>query len=324
LLAESQEVAFAVGGRAGPHNAYKELATVERYDAASGAWRITAPMATAREAFGMCELAGELYVTGGIVAGVLLASVERYNPSLDTWSAAPAMPYPRHGHCACAVGDALYVLGGVEEIKDDDDRTISSVLKFDSQTQTWNEVAPMPAERDAAGACVVGSSIYVFGGRDNVEEATSTTYRYSTETTTWAILAPMPETKCLHSVCVLDGLIYAMGGEDSDEDIVNSVYRFDPGANLWSEVARTVIARTGFATFVLGGSIHAVGGSDGQSRHGSDGVDALTSMERYCVASDSWSEVSDLNTARDAFGAIVVGLEVDFFDSLIAKAKRRK
>jgi N-acetylneuraminic acid mutarotase len=49
------------------------------------------------------------------------------------------------------------------------------VLKFDRRTQTWSEVAPMPAERDFAGACVVGSDIYIFGGHDDDEEATSTT-----------------------------------------------------------------------------------------------------------------------------------------------------
>jgi hypothetical protein len=46
-------------------------------------------------------------------------------------------------------------------------------------------------------------------------------------------------------------------------------------------------------------------------------------MERYSVVLDSWSEVLDgeLSMARDCFGALVVRIEVDFFDSLIAKAK---
>jgi hypothetical protein len=46
-------------------------------------------------------------------------------------------------------------------------------------------------------------------------------------------------------------------------------------------------------------------------------------MERYSVASDSWSEVlgGELSTARAFFGALVMRLEVDLFDSLIDKAK---
>jgi hypothetical protein len=47
-------------------------------------------------------------------------------------------------------------------------------------------------------------------------------------------------------------------------------------------------------------------------------------MERYSVALNSWSEVLDgqLGTARDCFEALVVRLQVNLFDSLIAKAKR--
>jgi N-acetylneuraminic acid mutarotase len=315
LMAEPQEVAFAVGGA----DENTELASMERYDAASGAWREVAAMATRRKQFGMCELNGELYATGGIVAGGLLASVESYDPSLDTWSAAPDLPRPLFCHCACVVGDAMYVLGGIEKIEDKE-HTMNSVLKLDSLTQTWSEVAPMPAERDSTGVCVMSSDIYIFGGGDGGGKATSTTYRYSTDTNTWATLAPMPEDKCYHSVCVLDGLIYVMGGEDSNGVGVNTVHRFDPTANSWSAMAPMSVDRTGLRSFVLDGSIHAIGGLDEENETG------LTSMKRYCVASDSWSEVSggELSEGRNIFGAYVMLLEVNLFDSLTVKAKRAR
>jgi hypothetical protein len=149
---------------------------------------------------------------------------------------------------------------------------------------------------------------------------TSITYRFSTETNEWATLAPMPEAKSRHSVCALDGLIYVMGGVDNDDndddvDPVSSVHRFDPVANLWSAVAPMCIARSTLGSFVLGGNIHAVGGFGGGK--------SLSSMERYSVALDSWAEVlgGELSTARHCFGALVVRLEVDLFDSLIDKAK---
>jgi N-acetylneuraminic acid mutarotase len=140
----------------------------------------------------------------------------------------------------------MNVLGGIAEIEGED-FTVSSVLKFDSQAQTWSEVAPMPAVRDAAGACVVDSAIYIFGGRDGVGEATSPTYRYSTETNTWTTLSPRPEAKCAHGVCVLDGLIYVTGGKGSDESIFSSVHRFDPVASVeraGAHVHRTIRARS--------------------------------------------------------------------------------
>jgi hypothetical protein len=314
LYADPQEAAFVVGG-ANSDNSM--LASMERYDASSGVWREVAPMATARSELGLCKLPdGQLYATGGLTSGdEIVASVERYDLDLDTWSAAPPLPRPRYAHCACAVGDALYVLGGVEEDGDLEEHTVSSVLKFDRRTQTWSEVAPMPEERDNAGACVLGSDIYIIGGRNDDMGKTSTIYRFSTETNEWATLTPMPNAMSGHSVCVVDGLIYVLGGEESNNYSTSSVHRFDLVANMWSTVAPMAVARTKLGSFVLGGNIYVVGGFDGD--------DKLSSMERYSLAPDSWSEVrgGELSTVQSCFGALVVQSEVDLFDSLIAKAK---
>jgi N-acetylneuraminic acid mutarotase len=312
LTVEPQEVAFVVGGSESDD---KALASIVRYDVASNTWSKAAPMAIARSELGLCELDGELYATGGWGAGgASLASVERYDPSLDTWSTAPSMPWVRYSHCACTVGDSMYVLGGYEEIAEEEERNLSTVLKLDSQLQTWIEVAPMPAKHFAAGVCVVGSDIYIFGGLNYDGEATSTSFRYSTETYTWVTLVPMPKAKCGHSVCVLDGLIYVMGGDDTT-GILGSVHRFDPAANSWNAVAPMSVARGAFCAFVLNGSIHVVGGQNSAGR--------VKSMERYCVASDSWANVrgGKIGQKKGAFGATVMRLEVNIFDSLVAKAK---
>jgi N-acetylneuraminic acid mutarotase len=213
------------------------------------------------------------------------------------------------------VGDAVYVLGGVERDEELVEHAVNSVLKFDSRMQTWSEVASMPEEHDNAGACVLGSDIYIFGGRTEDTERTSTTYRFNTEANEWATLAPMPNAISGHGVCVVDGLIYVLGGLDSENGCISSVHRFDPVANVWSAVAPMSAPRVALGSFVLGGVIYVVGGFDGEDR--------LSSMERYSVASDSWSAVDggELGTARSTFEARVVRLEVDLFDSLIAKAK---
>jgi kelch-like protein 17 (actinfilin)/kelch-like protein 20 len=311
---DPQEVAFVVGGS---DEVDSNLASVERYDASSGAWREVAPMATARALYGLCKMSdGEHYATGGVsLNDVTVGIVERYDPCLDTWSAAPPLPRPRSAHCFCAVDDALYVLGGFEEDGEGAEITVSSVLKFNSRTQTWSEVAPMPGERFNAGVCVLGGDVYIFGGKTDDSVPTSTSYRFNTETDEWATLAPMSEVTNYHSVCVLEGLIYVIGGVGSDGNTMSSVHRFDPVANSWSEMTSMFVARAALGSFVLGGNIYAVGGFDGEDR--------LSSTERYSVASDSWSEVDggELRTARSYFGVLVVRSEGDFFDSLSAKAK---
>jgi hypothetical protein len=313
LYADPQEVAFVVGGM----EDMNALSSVGRYDVSSGMWHEAAPMATERVQFGLCKVScGEVYAIGGEnLDDVTLATMERYDPGLDTWSAALPLPRPRYAHCACAVGDALYVLGGIEEGGEGAENTVRSVLKFDSRTQIWSEVAPMTEERFNAGACVLGGDVYIFGGKTDDNVPTSTTYRFNAETNEWAMLAPMSEVIFNHSVSVLDGLIYVIGGRNNDGVPMSLVHRLDPVANLWSAVAPMSVARTDLGSFVLGGCIYAAGGFDGYNK--------LSSMERYSVASDSWSEVVDgeLDSARGYFGAAVVRLEVDLFDSLIAQAK---
>jgi hypothetical protein len=318
LYAKPQEVAFASGGMfTGDGQA---SAGVERYNT-DGTWREVAAMSTAQHSFGLSEFDGELYVTGGSTGlEEIPASVERYDSRLDTWSAAAALPHPRQAHCCCAVGDAMYVMGGGVSFEDEDEeRVVSSVLKFSCRTQSWSEAAPMPMERDDAGATVLGNNIYVLGVSGSDGQATSTSFRFSTETNEWATLAPMPEAKCCHCVCVLASNIYVMGVEVLG-GTSNSVHRFDPVANSWSLVPPMSVERSSFGAFVLGGSIYAVGASD---LHGAR-VGETQSMERYCVASNSWSVVDsagfDEASSIHTLQACAMKVEVDLFDSLIAKA----
>jgi hypothetical protein len=75
------------------------------------------------------------------------------------------------------------------------------------------------------------------------------------------------------------------------------------------------VGRAIFGAFVLGGSVYAVGGDL-----------TPTSMELYCVATNSWSEVSGgkLGEERDDFSVHTIHVDVNFFDNLIAKAERAR
>jgi hypothetical protein len=60
------------------------LSSMERYDAVSGQWSAVAAMGAARGMLGACEVAGELYVSGGWGSGqFFLSSVEKYSLSSD-------------------------------------------------------------------------------------------------------------------------------------------------------------------------------------------------------------------------------------------------
>jgi hypothetical protein len=74
-LVEEQEVCLAIGGEL---NDGKALASVERYDSASGRWCEVAPMSQGRYLVGACVVDGVVYVTGGRDTELhTLASVEQ-------------------------------------------------------------------------------------------------------------------------------------------------------------------------------------------------------------------------------------------------------
>jgi hypothetical protein len=303
---ERSEMAYVMGGIG---DGAIKLSSMERYDASSGQWSAVAAMGTGRCRFGVCVVAGKLYVTGGQGHDVyngrrLLSSVEKYSPSSDSWSAVAPLPLARQSHAAVAVVSAMYVLGGY------DNDMADSVLKFDSTQGTWSQVAPMPEAIYNLAARALGSDIFVFGGYDGDDDQFSV-FRYDTVADAWSTLAPMLYSSSDHSASVLDGLVYIVGfGEGGSE-----VLRFDPASGAWSVLAPTLNNRRCCSTFVLGGCLYAAG------RQGF----GPSSVERYDTAADTWEIVANMLEARKNGSVVTIGFtgpaeEQDLFDSLTAKA----
>jgi hypothetical protein len=158
-------------------------------------------------------------------------------------------------------------------------------------------------------ACAVGSDIYV--SAEN--ELSQSVYKYDTEANVWSIMQPMPLACCWASAIVLDNLVYIVNaGVDTD------LLCFDPASNDWSMLARPLHNREFGADFVTGGCLHAAGGF---------GSGSGASVERYDVASNTWTVVSSMLVGRRAFKCVTIeaiGLakEKNLFDSLIVEASR--
>jgi N-acetylneuraminic acid mutarotase len=289
---------------------YVTMAYMDKYNASTGQWSAAASMQYARQVFGACIVAGELYVSGGHdINDNPMSSVEKYSPLSDTWSAGTPLPVARSDHAAVAVGPNMYVLGGLV----DDEWTTASVLKFDSVQGTYLEVAPMPEARRNLAACAIGSDIFVFGGGNGAN--VSSVLKLDTLANEWSILGPMPTTCRYHSVSVLNDLVYIVGASWG-----YNMLRFDHATEVWSELARTSINRREGSSFVLDDCLYAAGG-EGDSGAGT------ASAERYDVATDTWILVADMLEARQCSSAITIGSagpaeEQDLFDTLIAKASR--
>jgi hypothetical protein len=300
------EIAYVLGGLDDDSG----VLSMERYDASTGQWSAMAAMNVWRYSFGACVIEGEIYAIGG--NGEDSSGVGKYSPSTDTWSAVAPMPYARSDHCAVSVGSAIYVLGGI----DAGDDPICSVLKFDSTQGTWTHVAPMPIAICSFAACALNGDIYIFGGNSDIDEdgaSSSDVFKFDSGSNEWSILTAMPRACRYHSVQVLDGLVYIVGGDDGSMTL-----RFDPETSEWRTLAPTLSSRQFGSSFVLNGFFYAAGGQRTSS-----------SVERYDVASDTWTAVAALHESRAFFAAVIVtskgpAEEQGLFDSLIAKAESER
>jgi hypothetical protein len=299
---ELSEMAYAIGGFGGSGN----LSSMERCDAASGQWSLVAAMGTARYLFGACALDGDLYVTGGTSDNEsFLSNVEKYAPLTNTWSEVVPLPVARVDHAAVTVGSDMYVLGGLTHAG-----VIASVLRFDSILGTYNQVAPMPVAGFAMASCAVGSDIYLFGGTGGDNSSTSVV-KFDTRASLWSTLTPMPVSSPYSSATILDGLVYIVGAGDGSE-----VMSFNPTSEVWMTLTPTLKGRMGGASFVLEGCLYMSGGINDSCN---------LSVERYNVASNTWTAVADMHERRGFHAIITIGSagpaeEQDLFDLLIAKA----
>ncbi|QUL37852.1 kelch repeat-containing protein [Erythrobacter sp. JK5] len=143
----------------------KTVATLRRYDLATGIWGERAPMPTARNSHAVATDDERLYVTGGRSAtlGGHSTVIEAYDFASDSWQTLPDAPYPLAGHGAAVVGGRLHVFGG--ENLDTAEVFVRHVsIDLAALESGWREEAPLPEPRHGFATAAVDGTIWVLGG----------------------------------------------------------------------------------------------------------------------------------------------------------------
>lgn len=153
-----------------PTQPHMSVGTVEQYDPATNTWRECSPMPTPRNHAAIGVVDGKIYVIGGRVGAAFigLASdisvVEEYDPAGDQWSGPRArMPYARSALGSAVYNGKIYVAGG--EYQDPHMMaTFRAVEAYDTATNTWTEMPPLPVSRHGLAVGIIGSHLHVVGG----------------------------------------------------------------------------------------------------------------------------------------------------------------
>lgn len=136
----------------------------------------------------------------------------------QTWTQFPAPPNNAdrvvHATVYDPDNDKIYMIGG--NPAGQSGTYMTSCMRFDPVTNTWQTMAPMPDARGWIQGVYVRGKIYIIAGHTNAGTTSNTNYCYDVATNSWSTLAPMPRSTLAYQIGVWrDSLIYVIGGTTS-------------------------------------------------------------------------------------------------------------
>ncbi|GBG72867.1 hypothetical protein CBR_g12586 [Chara braunii] len=133
-----------------------------------------------------------------------------------------------------AYNDLIYIVGGVSG----NGTVFNTLWLFDPLLHNLTELKPMSKPRYRFGIALVGSKIYVAGGKlsDPTPPLNSLSI-YDIPTNTWSEGPSASVNRSDPCATSLDGKVYLLGGYDGEYNPLGTVEEFDPATNKWQTLA---------------------------------------------------------------------------------------
>jgi N-acetylneuraminic acid mutarotase len=271
-------------------------------------WRLAAALLEPRSEQAIAELDGRIYAIGGYPPGrIPSALVQVYTVAADRWEVGPPLPAPMHHAMAAAAGGRLYVIGGEFDGAGTGrpEVYLNTVYELDPRVGAWSPRAPMPTNRSAGGAAVIGGRIYVAGGRPPRGHDFAV---YDVAANRWTVLPDVPTARNHLAVGAIGGRVYVAGGRfgagfNSEKTAALEIY--DPATNRWTAGAPLSVPRGGVASAVANGCLFVIGGEG----NANDVRGLFDLNEAYDPRANAWTRLAPMPTPTHGLtgGAFVNG-----------------
>ncbi|KAI1241273.1 hypothetical protein IHE44_0009748 [Lamprotornis superbus] len=226
----------------------------------------------------------------GMESGVTLADVWCYMSLLDNWNLVSRMTVPRCRHNSLVYDGKIYTIGGVGVAGN-----VDHVERYDTITNQWETIAPLPKAVHSAAATVCGGKIYVFGGVNEAGRAAGVLQSYIPQTNSWSFIeSPMIDNKYAPAV-TLNGFIFILGGAYARATTI-----YDPEKGNIKAGPNMNHSRQFCSAVVLDGKIYATGGivsSEGP---------ALGNMEAYDPKTNTWTLLPNMPCPVFRHGCVAI------------------
>jgi Kelch motif protein len=176
----------------------------------------------------------------------------------------------------------------------------------------WAKLAPVPSVGsgvEGMSVADVGDNIIAALGFDSGAGDTATTRIYNIASDTWTFGNPAPGPSSEGAGTSHGGLFYTLGGRFIGAR--TDLWSYNPVSDTWTVLSSMPVGRAGLGVAVVGDAIYAIGGRTATGGPCTGGP--LSDVERYDIASDTWTTVAPLPSPRSDLAASVVGGKVYVF-----------
>lgn len=267
-------------------------------------WRALAEAPAPRQEVAAAEVAGKVYVIGGLDGSGATDRVDVYDIAADKWTAGPPLPVKVHHAMAATFLGGVLAIGGYDAAN----KPSNQVFLLSNGT-TWTPMPPLSRPRAAGAAVVALGRLFVLGGQsDGALAAPVEEFVPGGGGGAWEDRAAIPTTRH-HIGAAFDGTwIYVSagrrpaGGGGPDRNVGN-FERYNPATNTWEKLPNVPTIRSGHGSGFVDGQVIVTGGEDPTQ----GGQPSIASTEAYDPVKRIWlSTLPGMFRARHGVAAIAI------------------
>ena len=187
--------------------------------------------------------------------------------------------------------------------------TLTSSQKY-TVHNTWSSGAPMPTGTVQSAAAVLAGEIYVVGGYNTSGTVLANLQVYNPTTNAWSAGTPLPTATGASSAAVVNNILYVFGGSTSTA-VTGTVWAYSPKTKTWTSMAPMPTPRNGTLAVVEKNVVYVMGGNLG------GGANFVATVESYNPATNSWTEETSMDGAKDYAGGGLIGTTIVVADGAV-------
>ena len=209
-------------------------------------------------AYSMSALHNKMLVVVEDVDLIMISNAEcyMYDPSHNQWTSTKAPEGVELFTAAATLQGFLYVV-------------CREVLKYNPETNQWQEVSPLSSPRRSVCAVADGSYLYVIGGISETDEYLDIVERFDPRNNTWEKLPSTLSKRASAGGTAIKQKVFVFGGLQPHSTAGDPCEMYDPEMNMWSSIPSAVAPRNLASAVSFRGEIYVLG-IHGQKFHTDD------------------------------------------------------